>query len=205
MGSSADGHSGSGDWAGMLWVVVPSGWFYFEQLDYCRTFQDYLLPPIGADGRISPAASLRASQRMSALTSNSPVALMLHHELFSALLLPGVSGVFQKTAFAQTGVEAVAVACALERYRLAHEKFPESLEALVPQFLAHVPRDVINGQPLKYRRGESNQYTVYSVGWNEIDDRGMLVPAKSGDGLELNQGDWVWQLELEDSGSSATR
>ncbi len=44
------------------------------------------------------------------------------------------------------------MAIALERYRLAHGEFPESLDALAPQFMEKIPHDIINGQPLHYRR-----------------------------------------------------
>ena len=65
-------------------------------------------------------------------------------------------------------------AIALERYRLAHGEFPESLDALAPQFIAKVPHDVIGGQPLKYRRTADGQFVLYSVGWNETDDGGVV-------------------------------
>ena len=37
------------------------------------------------------------------------------------------------------------IACALERYRLAHGEYPETLDALVPQFIEKVPHDIIGG------------------------------------------------------------
>ena len=62
---------------------------------------------------------------------------------------------------------------ALERCRLARGAFPESLDALAPQFIAKVPHDVIGGQPLKYRREADGSFVLYSVGWNEKDDGGV--------------------------------
>ena len=38
--------------------------------------------------------------------------------------------------------------------------YPETLEALIPQFLADVPHDVIGGQPLHYRRGEDGKFLL---------------------------------------------
>jgi hypothetical protein len=128
------------------------------------------------------------------MTSNTPVALLIHHRIFSGMLLPGLNGIFQKTAFAQSGLDMAVVACALERYRLAHGEFPQNLELLVPEFIVQRPHDVIDGQPLKYRRVESGTYILYSVGWNGIDDGGII--SKKGEGLDLNQGDWVWRPEL---------
>ena len=86
------------------------------------------------------------------------------------------------------------MACALERYRLAHGQFPESLDALVPEILSQLPHDVLNGQPFKYRRTADGQYLLYSVGWNETDEGGVLVLTQSGEGIDQKTGDWVWRL-----------
>ena len=72
------------------------------------------------------------------------------------------------------------VAIALERYRLAHGEYPESLDALAPQFIAKLPHDIINGQPLHYRRTADGQFVLYSVGWNETDDGGEVGFKKDG-------------------------
>ncbi len=93
-----------------------------------------------------------------------------------------------KAAAAQTAANQAALACALERYRLANGQFPETLAALSPQFIAHPPNDVITGQPYKYRRTDDGQFLLYSVGWDEKDDGG--VPGKTL--FDLTQGDWVW-------------
>ena len=95
----------------------------------------------------------------------------------------------------QTYVDLARTAIALERYRLAHGKFPASLDALSPQFIARAPHDVINGKPLKYRREPDGQFVLYSVGWNEKDDGGKVVFVKLIDGqiLDTFQGDWVWR------------
>ena len=55
----------------------------------------------------------------------------------------------------QTCALPICLACALERYRLANGQFPETLDALVPKFVAKLPTDVITGTPLKYRRSRA--------------------------------------------------
>ena len=86
------------------------------------------------------------------------------------------------------------MACALERYRLARGQFPESLGALVPEFTSELPHDVINGQPLKYRRTVDGRYVLYSVGWNKTDEGGVIGLKQKGEVIERTAGDWVWQL-----------
>jgi hypothetical protein len=77
------------------------------------------------------------------------------------------------------------LACGLERYRLARGQYPETLEALVPQFAEKLPHDIVGGQPLKYHRTAEGKFVLYSVGWNGKDDGG--VPGKT-----AAEGDLVW-------------
>jgi hypothetical protein len=65
------------------------------------------------------------------------------------------------------------VAIAAEHYRRAHEDWPESLNRLCPQFLADVPRDPFDGEPLRYRRVEDG-VVIYSVGSDGADNNGNL-------------------------------
>jgi hypothetical protein len=99
-----------------------------------------------------------------------------------------------KIAHAQSSANMARVAIALERYRLAHAEFPESLDALAPQFMEKIPHDIINGQPLHYRRTDDGQFVLYSVGWNETDDGGVVVFKKgSTPEVDTDKGDWVWR------------
>jgi len=178
----------------VLLSVCPRGWYYLEEVNYSRMFQDYLLPTVDVAGhRVSPDACRRADERVAAMHNNPLSVLVLRHQFFSGFLLPALSRAVQKFAFGQAGADAAGLACALERYRLAHGQFPESLGALVPEFITRLPHDVINGQPLNYRRTADGQYLLYSVGWNETDDHGVLGLTKSGQGIDQKEGDWVWQ------------
>jgi hypothetical protein len=100
-----------------------------------------------------------------------------------------------QVAIAQTVIDHSVIACALERYRLAHGAYPASLDALRPAFLASLPRDVIGGAPYRYRALPDGAYLLYSIGWNEKDDGGTLVyekKASAGTYIDYDQGDWVW-------------
>jgi hypothetical protein len=52
---------------------------------------------------------------------------------------------------------------ALERYRLAHGRWPEKLGELVPGFLPAIPLDPFDEAPLGYRQ-EGGEVMVYSRG-----------------------------------------
>jgi hypothetical protein len=64
------------------------------------------------------------------------------------------------------------VACAVERYHVGHDAYPESLETLVPEYLESVPRDPLGVGILRYRLTDSG-YLLYSVGGNGMDDGGV--------------------------------
>jgi len=103
-----------------------------------------------------------------------------------------------KTARAQAILDQAAVACALERFRLAKGQYPENLQTLLPTFIGKIPPDVINGQPLHYRRAEDGKFLLYSVGWNRKDDGGVVAYHQD-KALTQNDGqdDWVWRYPAE--------
>ena len=178
--------------ADVLNRVIPSGWFYLEQINYCRLFE---LQATGtydvATKRVFPnrvQANGGAVGRVFAVR-NPFSTILLHHRLMSTILLPALGKVSTRFAVAQIVADQAALACALERYRLANAQFPETLDVLVPQFTSQLPDDVITGEPYKYRRTEAGQFMLYSVGWNEKDDGG--VPGKTL--FDEKEGDWVWQ------------
>ncbi|MCC6797820.1 MAG: hypothetical protein IT366_22085 [Candidatus Hydrogenedentes bacterium] len=64
-----------------------------------------------------------------------------------------------------------ATVIAIERYRIAENKIPDSLSALAPRYLDAVPIDPFDEQPLRFLQGDSG-YLVYSIGPNLRDDQG---------------------------------
>ena len=116
------------------------------------------------------------------------------YNIFERVMLPALGAAVKKFAYGQASVDLARTAIALERYRLVHGAFPETLDALAAQFIAQVPHDVIGGQPLKYLRAADGQFVLYSVGWNEQDDGGVVV-FKKGEtpSVDISQGDWVWR------------
>lgn len=122
--------------------------------------------------------------------------------LFPIFMTPKVCQMYDDASesfpLAQTAVDLAALACALERYRLADGEFPTTLDALVPRFVAKLPDDILTGEPLKYRRTDAGGFVLYSVGFNQVDDggkpcvryknwRGELEPR-----FDLDQNDWAW-------------
>ena len=115
--------------------------------------------------------------------------------LVSRMVLPALSRTHQKFAMFETHRRLTFTAIALHRHRLKHGQFPASLGALVPEFLAEVPRDFMDGQPLRYRLEPDGQFRLWSVGEDFKDDGGdaTTVGAQSTNPFDWLKGrDWVW-------------
>ena len=104
----------------------------------------------------------------------------------------GLGGSVRRFAYAQESADLARVAIALERFRLAQGDYPGSLDALEPRFMEKVPQDIINGEPLHYRRTADGKFLLYSVGWNETDDDGQVSSMITG-AADISKGDWVWK------------
>jgi hypothetical protein len=176
--------------SGFIANLIPSGWFYQNQLSCARVVEEYCLPLVDENrGVVSPSSVHQAeASAMDKIHHVNP------YNVFASMLMPVLSSPVQKCAYAQNAVTMARVAVALERYRLAHGAFPDLLDALSPQFIQPIPHDIINGDPLQYERTGDKQFVLYSVGWNEKDDGGVVVfkkpPSKFPD---IDEGDWVWQ------------
>jgi len=66
---------------------------------------------------------------------------------------------------------------AIERYRLAAGKLPDTLADLVPAYFGAVPRDPFDGNDLRYRKLETG-FVVYSIGEDLGDDGGKEKPLR---------------------------
>ena len=176
--------------------LIPAGWFYQNQFRCARMMVEYYIPAADVNqGTVSPTLARRGDAALMAeIKTVSPF------NVLEKLMLPALGNAVKKFAYAQASVDLARVAIALERYRLAHGEFPESLDALAPQFVEKIPHDVIGGQPLHYRRDPSSpgsgaasgQFVLYSIGWNETDDGGEVAFKKDGS-VDISQGDWVWR------------
>ena len=169
---------------------MPSAYFYQNELAFARMYEQYVFPLANLTNRTVSVSAYHTAEADSKahLKHYSPYTLQ------ALMLFPSVSKSVEKFALIQANVDLARVACALERYHLAHGNYPESLDALAPQFIGELPHDLINGQPLHYRLTADGKFVLYSVGWNEKDDGGVVVLKKgSTSSVDAEKGDWVWK------------
>jgi hypothetical protein len=172
-----------------IFHLIPNAFFYQNELSIAQMHQQWTLPLVDLESRTVSPATVRMNQ------VEADKKLQYHvwpYKIFARMMFPGFGNAAKKSAYAQESVDLARVAIALERYRLAHGEFSESLDALAPQFMKKIPHDIINGQPLHYRRTDDKQFILYSVGWNETDDGGVVGLTKNG-GVNNEKGDWVWR------------
>ena len=122
-------------------------------------------------------ASLGPPGSLAATNMDKPVEARIRsrHYILSGLLLPALSRALVRDAEGAAHIRISGVALALERFRLANQRLPDSLAELVPRFLEEFPADPFDGAPLRYRRLPKG-YVVYSIGRDGRDDGGKEPP-----------------------------
>jgi hypothetical protein len=131
-------------------------------------------------------------------------AALAHHPLhrmmyiMMTLAVPALDGAIEKTVECQTQVNQCLIACALERYRLAHGSYPASLDALVPEYLTKIPNSPINGKPMTYLLNPDGTFLLWTQSWN-------LQSLDGKPGEYRGEGDIVWGQPLPTKTKEASK
>jgi hypothetical protein len=88
-------------------------------------------------------------------------------------VMPGMTNVANRYRGSVGNLRCASVALGLERYRRDHSHWPDSLDVLVPKYLAAVPKDPQDGKPLRFKRLPDG-VLIYWIGHDGIDDGGKL-------------------------------
>jgi hypothetical protein len=182
--AAADSASDSFGTMQRMFARLPRGFVYQNQVNLYRVYQATI------DSQPGEIRN-RLQEVLGQMSRRHP------YQMFAAMLGPAFDKTMAKATRAQTYVHLSTVACALERYRLRHGRFPGGLEALVPEFLKAVPADYMTGESLCYRRSEDDRFTLWAVGDDRKDDHGAFeAPPKAG---KKPSGDWVWAYPLPET------
>jgi len=168
-----------------LWLY-PRGWLYQNYVSYLAMHEKQVSCLDVTNRIVFPQRAAQFTEHMTQYKVFWP------YEMFAYIAMPNFTKAFETAAFQQTRRDEALIACALERHRSVTGKYPSALEALCPEFLESVPHDIVGGQLLKYRRDMDDQFTLYSIGWNETDEQGTVQVKKDGS-VDTSNGDWVWQ------------
>lgn len=142
-------------------------------------------------------AELKANQDELVAALSSPVGK--YRYMFSAITIPNSLRAASTCVRNETQRRLTVTAIALERYKLQTGEYPTNLGALVPRFLLVMPLDVMNSEPLGYRRNADGAFTLYSTGEDGRDDGGDATGAGVTNQFDLWSGrDAVWPIASGD-------
>jgi hypothetical protein len=116
--------------------------------------------------RLSPEQQVSRLQEMES-TNPEDLPLMIR------FLVPGLYKIGDAANRIRAQLRCTAVALAAERYRQTGGRWPTTLGELVPEYVAAIPLDPFNGQPLKMARHDQG-IVIYSVGHDGADNGGVV-------------------------------
>lgn len=130
--------------------------------------------------------------------------LYLHlDEMLAMLGMSAISNVSYRVIYTQSVENEAIAACALERYRIEHNAYPDTLEAANWPGEKSIPADVISGKPMVYRKAPDGRYALWCVGFDGKDHGGKRVldeknPGSTRFSSAEYHGDWVWDFSSAD-------
>jgi hypothetical protein len=149
----------------------PSSWVRRNQAQYAELIQGYL------DGIDSTRRRIHLRQIDSA-TAGVNTATRSPKNALLTYVTPNFSKAAATIARNQARADQLALACALERYRIRHGSYPQDIRQLVPEFIEGIPHELQTGDPLGYNRLESGYELIGT------DSQMMHTTAK---------GNFIWQ------------
>lgn len=93
--------------------------------------------------------------------------------LLIAMIMPTHQKVLEHVCAQQASSCATQLSFALKSYYQDNEQLPNALSELVPQYIATIPKDPFDGEPMRYSKDRA---IIYSVGTDFIDNGGSDVP-----------------------------
>jgi hypothetical protein len=121
----------------------------------------------------------QVDRRLDGLTKTRNQFANLLHDLqfpLSEATKPNARRALRSVAQTETLRQMAITAIAIRRFELNKGFPPQSLAALIPQFITGMPIDYMDGRPLQYRLAPDGRWTLYSVGRDGVDDGGESAP-----------------------------
>jgi hypothetical protein len=120
-------------------------------------------------------------------------------KILGVVSVGSIANAAEKFAEGQVWIDQTRIAIALERYHLAHNAYPDSLDALSPAYLDAVPHDPMSGKAYRYALRADGTFLLYSVGWNQVDDGGTVAYMNDNPkSIDYDNGDWVWPTPAQE-------
>ena len=192
------------EWSKERWSVLNSFaqenawrwlWSYDDELRYVQSLQAMMEVPRHA--RLTGAFASARSRGANEIRRLRPAGNLGSVRYFlSDMLAPAMERASAKAARLEVQRELTVTAIALKRYSLRHGNPAPTLAALVPEFLPQTPKDLIDGQALRYRLHSDGTFLLYSVNEDGRDDGGDPRPTSpASQNYSFGNGrDMVWPM-----------
>jgi hypothetical protein len=170
---------------------IPSGWHKMLGVQYSRIIQ-IQIDGLRQSHPFDPAVYVQAFKQCEGWMASSMAIRMLGA---NPLITTHGSWRLQQRWVTQTHFSMVPIVCALERYRLTNQQYPETLQELEPTYIETLPKDPILGGDFKYHLTDDGDFRLYSIGWNAKDDGGIPYQTVTENRItryQYDQNDWVW-------------
>jgi hypothetical protein len=173
-----------------LYKLIPTGWFYMEQLTYNRLYDDFILGACAKDKELLDVKQVKDTrERMVKFFSRrGPFTAFVEHKVLVYILMPSLGSFIQNSVYAQSTTDLVVMAIALEQYHQHNQDYPSNLSGLGAE---HLPMDILTMKRFQYERQSKDSFRLWSVGWDLKDDNGT-VGLKGSSSVDLDKGDWTW-------------
>jgi len=180
-----------------LFRLVPGGWYDANAAAITELNYDHSVKPL-RDGGFPELLS--QTKGVQAIVDDQNLHPIRNLNLMLAFQATGAfAGVNYKVIYTQSVENEAIAACALERYRIEHGAYPDTLEAANHPGEPPIPLDILSGKPMGYRKTPDGRYILWCVGPSGVDHGGKRVldqhhPEHTNFSAPAYQGDWVWSF-----------
>jgi len=126
-----------------------------------KTFKEYTQE---VSPRLAKYSADKYDSKVKLLLSGNTVGVVIYH-----MLMPALGGTTRAKCMENVSVAATRLLIALKCYKMKTGELPQTLDALVPEYIDKIPADDFDGEPMRYSREKK---LIYSVGEDLQDDGG---------------------------------
>lgn len=156
------------------------------------------------DGVIGNAAMRPRDRREGGFSAEAFIAALPRSQVILAMIAPSVDRTLDSWDGHRTVVDGTRLRLAVEIFHVLHERYPATLDELVPGVLPALPRDFLAPDERFVYRVEGESFILYSVGLDGQDDGGVTGVAERNAALSSKAGglDYVIHAPPRSGGAS---
>lgn len=177
--------SGEPSWSQSLFFkILPDGFFDHNMAQIIRLNRDYVIRPLETG---DAALLMHSFERLNEVIYPRQ-AWHSRHQIIPSLALPGFQMILRQAVYIETVRQQALAAMGIEKQRLETGKMPDQ---------PVLPKDPFASGPMRLRLEKDGGYTLWSLGFDEQDDAGVLPGGKDNPSSERFAGDWVWFMPAD--------